>query len=100
MEMGSDQLNIDTPELVDIEMPLAGIGSRFIALLVDYLIWGAAFLVLGVLAAFILPGIKAFSKISAQSLFSSFFSSTGVTSRCSRRSGTGARRASGWRGFA
>jgi uncharacterized RDD family membrane protein YckC len=66
MEMGSDQLNIDTPELVDIEMPLAGIGSRFIALLVDYLIWGAAFLVLGVLAAFILPGIKAFSKISAQ----------------------------------
>ena len=35
MEMSSDQLNIDTPELVEIEMPLAGIGSRFIALLVD-----------------------------------------------------------------
>jgi uncharacterized RDD family membrane protein YckC len=71
MEMSSDQLNpdqlnIDTPELVDIEMPLAGIGSRFIALLVDYLIWGAAFLVLAVLAAFILPGIKAFSRLSAQ----------------------------------
>lgn len=66
MEMNSDQLNIDTPELVDIEMPLAGIGSRFIALLVDYLIWGAAFLMLGVLAALILPGIKAFSRISAQ----------------------------------
>jgi len=47
-------------------MPLAGIGSRFIALLVDYLIWGAAFLVLGLLSALILPGIKAFSKISEQ----------------------------------
>jgi uncharacterized RDD family membrane protein YckC len=66
MELNSDQLNIDTPELVDIEMPLAGIGSRFIALLVDYLIWGAAFLVLGLLSALILPGIKAFSKISEQ----------------------------------
>jgi uncharacterized RDD family membrane protein YckC len=66
MEMNSDQLSIDTPELVAIEMPLAGIGSRFIALLVDYLIWGAAFIVLGLLAAFLLPGIEAFSKISAQ----------------------------------
>jgi len=64
--MSSDQLNIDTPELVDIEMPLAGIGSRFIALLIDYLIWGAAFLVLGLLGAIILPGIKAFSNLSAQ----------------------------------
>ena len=44
--MDSDQLSIETPELVAIEMPLAGIGSRFIALLVDYLIWGAGFLVL------------------------------------------------------
>ena len=65
-QLNSDQLNIDTPELVDIEMPLAGIGSRFIALLIDYLIWGAAFLVLGLLAAITLPGIKAFSRISAQ----------------------------------
>ena len=61
-----DQLNIDTPELVQIELPLAGIGSRFIALLVDYLIWFAAFLLLTLLAALILPGISAFSKISAQ----------------------------------
>jgi uncharacterized RDD family membrane protein YckC len=66
MDLNSDQLNIDTPELVDIEMPLAGIGSRFIALLVDYLIWFAAFLLLVFLAATLLPGIKAFSKISAQ----------------------------------
>jgi uncharacterized RDD family membrane protein YckC len=61
-----DQLNIDTPELVEIELPLAGIGSRFIALLVDYVIWFAAFLLIGTLAAILLPGIGAFSKISEQ----------------------------------
>jgi uncharacterized RDD family membrane protein YckC len=65
-DLSSDQLSIETPELVDIEMPLAGIGSRFIALLVDYLIWGAGFLVLFLLALLLLPGIHAFSKISAQ----------------------------------
>ncbi len=47
-------------------MPLAGIGSRFIALLVDYLIWFAGFLVLLVLASIILPAIHAFSRISEQ----------------------------------
>ena len=47
-------------------MPLAGIGSRFIALLVDYLIWGAAFFVLALLFAVFLPGITAFSKLSAE----------------------------------
>jgi uncharacterized RDD family membrane protein YckC len=66
MDPTSDQLNIDTPELVDIEMPLAGIGSRFIALLVDYLIWGAGLLVLFLLFSLFLPGLKAFSKLSAQ----------------------------------
>jgi len=66
MSLDSDQLNIDTPELVEIEMPLAGIGSRFIALLVDSLIWGAGLLVLGLLLALFAPGIEAFSKISAQ----------------------------------
>ena len=35
-----DQLSIDTPELVSIEFPIAGIGSRFLALLLDYLIQG------------------------------------------------------------
>ena len=32
MDPIGDQLNIDTPELVSIEMPVAGIGSRFIAI--------------------------------------------------------------------
>jgi uncharacterized RDD family membrane protein YckC len=66
MELNSDQLNIATPELVDIQLPLAGIGSRFIALLVDMLIWFAGFLVLVILLAIFLPGIEAFSKISEQ----------------------------------
>jgi uncharacterized RDD family membrane protein YckC len=66
MDVSSDQLNIDTPELVSIEMPLAGIGSRFIALLVDYLIWGAGLILLGILAALLLPALNAFNNISAQ----------------------------------
>ena len=47
-------------------MPLAGIGSRFIALLVDYLIWIPSFLLLGKIFSFFLPGIGAFSKHSEQ----------------------------------
>ena len=66
MDLSSDQLSIDTPELVAIEMPLAGIGSRFIALLLDYLICGAGLLFMLLVFAVILPGILAFSKISAQ----------------------------------
>jgi uncharacterized RDD family membrane protein YckC len=64
MDLSSDQLSIDTPELVAIEMPLAGIGSRFIALLVDYLIWGAGFLVLLIFLAIVLSSFKLYSAIS------------------------------------
>jgi len=65
--LNSDQLNIDTPELVDIELPLAGIGSRFIALLVDMLIWFAGFLLLVILLAiFLKPGSLAFMGIPEQ----------------------------------
>lgn len=68
-QINSDQLNIDTPELVDIQMPLAGIGSRFIALLVDSLIWFAGILVLVLFLAIFLPGIAAFSTASAEWAF-------------------------------
>src|ERR1035438_9767613 len=64
MNLSSDQLNIETPELVDIEMPVAGIGSRFIAILIDYLIWVAGMVVLSVIAAIVLPSIHAFSNIT------------------------------------
>ncbi len=52
-QINPDELNIDTPELVDIQMPLAGIGSRFIALLVDSLIWLAGFFLLVLFLALI-----------------------------------------------
>jgi uncharacterized RDD family membrane protein YckC len=60
----SDQLSIDTPELVAIEMPLAGLGSRFIALLIDSLIWLAGLLVLSLLFWAVRPAILHFSKLS------------------------------------
>lgn len=65
-DLSSDQLSIDTPELVAIEMPLAGIGSRFIALLVDYLIWGAGLVLLIIVAIVVPPAIHTFNRISAQ----------------------------------
>ena len=48
-----------------IELPLAGIGSRFIAILIDYLIWGAIFLVLGLMAAIIIPALGVLGRLSA-----------------------------------
>jgi uncharacterized RDD family membrane protein YckC len=60
----ADQLNIDTPELVYIEMPLAGIGSRFIAIFIDYAIWTALLLLLIVLGAMVLPGIRSLDRLS------------------------------------
>jgi uncharacterized RDD family membrane protein YckC len=45
----ADQLNIETPEQVDLHFPIAGIGSRFLAVLTDSLIQGASlfFMVIG-----------------------------------------------------
>lgn len=42
-----DQLTIETPEQVAIRYPLAGVGSRFLALMADMLIQAAASVVLG-----------------------------------------------------
>jgi uncharacterized RDD family membrane protein YckC len=52
-----DQLSIETPELVSLEFPLAGLGSRFLALLVDYLLQIAALLVL-LMATLFGPGSR------------------------------------------
>jgi len=65
-DQSSDQLSIETPELVAIQMPLAGIGSRFIALLIDYLIWIPSILIVGKLFSYFLPSISAFNKLSEQ----------------------------------
>ena len=66
MDPNSDQLSIETPELVDIEMPLAGIGSRFIAVLVDTLIWFAGLFLLFLIFWAISPAMEAFSQVSYQ----------------------------------
>jgi len=65
MEPIGDQLNIDTPELVSIELPLAGIGSRFVAILVDTLILIAALILLSFLAVFIIAALGNFGAKSA-----------------------------------
>lgn len=47
----ADQLNIDTPEQVELEFAVAGIGSRFVAVLIDHLIQFLFYLVFGILGA-------------------------------------------------
>ena len=47
----ADQLNIETPEQVELEFAVAGIGSRFVAVLIDHLIQFGFFFVFGILAA-------------------------------------------------
>jgi uncharacterized RDD family membrane protein YckC len=49
----ADQLNIDTPEQVELEFAVAGLGSRFIAVLLDMLIQTGFFMVFGLLATFL-----------------------------------------------
>jgi uncharacterized RDD family membrane protein YckC len=66
MDSNPDQLSIETPELIAIEMPLAGIGSRFIAVLIDMLIWGAGLLVILMLVWIVQPALQAFSRLSYQ----------------------------------
>src|ERR1700744_1989414 len=48
----ADQLNIETPEQVELRFPIAGIGSRFLALMTDSLLQGAA--IFGLVVGFVL----------------------------------------------
>lgn len=50
-------------------MPLAGLGSRFLALLIDSLFWTAAILVLVLLFILFLPALRSFNKLSSQWAF-------------------------------
>jgi uncharacterized RDD family membrane protein YckC len=61
-----DQLSIETPELVTLEFPLAGIGSRFIAILIDYALQFAAFVVLILGIMLFLPSMQKFEPASAK----------------------------------
>jgi uncharacterized RDD family membrane protein YckC len=46
----ADKLTIETPEQTSLEFPLAGVGSRFLAIALDTLLQFAAFWVLGMIA--------------------------------------------------
>lgn len=46
-----EELYIDTPEQIALELPLAGIGSRFLALAVDTLLQALLYVALGLVAA-------------------------------------------------
>jgi uncharacterized RDD family membrane protein YckC len=47
------QVKSKTPESVELEFTLAGVGSRTIALLIDYLIWGVVLMVLLIVFGFL-----------------------------------------------
>ena len=51
-----DRISIATPEGIDLDLTLAGLGSRFMAALIDGLIQGAVFIALAVLAGFLSSG--------------------------------------------
>jgi uncharacterized RDD family membrane protein YckC len=53
-----DRLDIDTPEQIALELPLAGIGSRFLALATDSLLQLAFLFVLFILGAIIAAGYR------------------------------------------
>jgi uncharacterized RDD family membrane protein YckC len=49
----ADKLTIETPEQTSLEFPLAGIGSRFLAVALDMLLQFAIYLVLGLIAGLV-----------------------------------------------
>jgi uncharacterized RDD family membrane protein YckC len=57
----ADKLIIQTPEQTLLEFPLAGIGSRFLALAIDYLLQAAGYWVLAMIA-FAVFSVAAFSQ--------------------------------------
>ena len=48
-----NQVNLQTPESVELEFTLAGIGNRSFALIIDYIIFGSAILLVWILSAFL-----------------------------------------------
>jgi len=50
-----DQLRIDTPEQIALELPLAGIGSRFLALAIDTLIQFFLYAIGAIIFVFLIP---------------------------------------------
>ena len=59
-------LSVDTPELVTLDFPLAGIGSRFIAIVIDSLLQAAIILTMIFGAMLFLPSLLKFGAASAK----------------------------------
>ncbi|HEY1965291.1 MAG TPA: RDD family protein, partial [Acidobacteriaceae bacterium] len=53
----ADQLNIDTPEQVELEFAIAGLGSRFVAVLIDHLIQAGVYFLVGIFAAVLFSAV-------------------------------------------
>jgi uncharacterized RDD family membrane protein YckC len=60
-----DQLSIDTPEHVSLRLPVAGVGSRFLAIMVDTLIQIVAYLLFLLAFALMLSGVHTASTAPA-----------------------------------
>ena len=65
----SDKLTIETPEQTLLEFPLAGIGSRFLAIALDTLLVWAALWVLGLIALLVAIPFSLFSKAAGIWIF-------------------------------
>jgi uncharacterized RDD family membrane protein YckC len=61
-----DNLIIDTPEQTSLEFPLAGIGSRFLAMAADTAIQAVGGLVILIVLLILLPGFKLFGMAGLQ----------------------------------
>jgi uncharacterized RDD family membrane protein YckC len=61
-----DKLTIDTPEQTSLEFPLAGIGSRFVAMAADTAIQVVIGVVLVILAAVAVPRLTVFGSVAPQ----------------------------------
>lgn len=67
MDFSADQLNIETPEQVDLRFPIAGMGSRMLAIFFDSMIQVFIYVTLGLLAYVTSAYKEADNVLSAQS---------------------------------
>ena len=67
-----DNLIIDTPEQTSLEFPLAGIGSRFLAMAADTAIQGAVGLLVFILLLIVLPGLRLLGTAAEQWILALF----------------------------
>jgi len=60
-----DHLRIDTPEQLSLELPLAGVGSRFVAIVADTVLQAALFIVIGLALVFLpaVAGLRGFAQL-------------------------------------